>query len=241
MVELWREELLDAVIEMDASLKAGRPPDSWVGSSFSFACAAHLAGQPLLRLSGCCMRMPLHCNPRRFPIHLQIKSMDAEAVLLLGHSRESVKNMPILHLLKPLGEPGSFPAHAVQDSCCLSVDCCRAWDKGWPGCFDNVLSVCLGVHMPSPPHACSFPSAVLIARAEYRLSHNARCEDFLGIKRSQLKHTADASVSEKQVRCAGGGRPAAVGQRLQAPASAEVPLERSCPFNLCVLFTRPAF
>lgn len=38
----------------------------------------------------------------------------------------------------------------------------------------------------------------LCLHAEYALPHNARCQDFLGIQRSQLKHTADASMSEKQ-------------------------------------------
>ncbi|PRW21106.1 flagellar associated membrane [Chlorella sorokiniana] len=85
VVEVWREELLEATLEIDASLK--------------------------------------------------VRSMDAEACLLFGLTRESVKSKSVLTLLKP------------QD---------------------------------------------------YRLPHDARCEDFLGIKRSQLKHTADASVSDKQ-------------------------------------------
>ncbi|PSC71757.1 flagellar associated membrane [Micractinium conductrix] len=85
VVELWQEQLLEAIVEIDGSLK--------------------------------------------------VKSMDAEGALLLGHTRESAKNQPVLNLLRP------------QD---------------------------------------------------YRLPHGARAEDFLGIKRSQLKHTADAAVSEKQ-------------------------------------------
>lgn len=36
------------------------------------------------------------------------------------------------------------------------------------------------------------------APAEYRLPHNARCDDFFGLKRTQLKRTAEASASEKQ-------------------------------------------
>ena len=40
--------------------------------------------------------------------------------------------------------------------------------------------------------------ALFLLHAEYALLHNARCQDFLGIQRSQLKHTADAGMSEKQ-------------------------------------------
>ncbi|KAI7846027.1 hypothetical protein COHA_000564 [Chlorella ohadii] len=85
VVEVWREELLEATLEIDGALK--------------------------------------------------VRSMDAEACLLFGLTREAVKSKSVLTMLKP------------QD---------------------------------------------------YRLAHNARCEDFLGIKRTQLKHTADASVSDKQ-------------------------------------------
>ena len=44
----------------------------------------------------------------------QVKSMDAEGALLLGHTRESAKNQPVLNLLRPQGGSHTPSAALVQ-------------------------------------------------------------------------------------------------------------------------------
>lgn len=59
----------------------------------------------------CCMLCLL--RPPARP--LQMKSMDAEASLLVGLSREAIKGKPILSLLKPLGTHCRGASAAVHD------------------------------------------------------------------------------------------------------------------------------
>lgn len=106
-----------------------------------------LMPSPLLRCS----------SPHALP---QVRSMDAEACLLFGLTREAVKSKSVLTMLKPQGEPaGSSRRLGGQQRGGLGKA-----NLGWVrhgGC--NYSS-----------NACPPPAA------DYRLAHNARCEDFLG-------------------------------------------------------------
>lgn len=108
VVEVWREELLEATLEIDASLKVKRwrvelRKDSELDIAMLgcwVACLGGSSARAFLRpLPPASPLLPCTATP-------QVRSMDAEACLLFGMTREAAKAKSVLALLKPQGERG---------------------------------------------------------------------------------------------------------------------------------------